>query len=146
MDKNQIEINRKKIGKRLKQIRKALNYTQQQFARKLGIPRTNLIRYEKGETIPKADVLSKLFLEIGVNPYYLLKGELPIFITPNISHQYEDSQFEEWINLYFENPNLAKLVLKIAKINKEVKKEVEKLVKVGIPYEKALLYSILEKL
>ena len=46
------------MNERLKQIRKALDLTQQEFADKLGIARGNIAAYEVGKNLPSDAVIS----------------------------------------------------------------------------------------
>lgn len=51
---------------------------QEDFAARLGIGRTTLIRYESGERVPDAALLSMLVREFGVDAsWLLLGGEVP---------------------------------------------------------------------
>ena len=60
---------------RIKQVRKANNLTQQEFADRLGIPRSNVGGYETGARAP-ADAAVKLICKtFGVNETWLRTGE-----------------------------------------------------------------------
>lgn len=68
------------IGNRLKQVRKALNLTQKQFAEKLGIVHQYLSRYETDQ----ADIPDKIKIklhEMKINVIWLLVNEGDMFRT-----------------------------------------------------------------
>lgn len=48
--------------------------TQREFAKRLGVGRTTLIRYESGERIPDAMFLQMLILKFKIDPSWLLLG------------------------------------------------------------------------
>ncbi len=54
------EFDKYEFGKKLKTFRKSQGLTQNEFADKLGIERSNISRYENGDTLPSIEV----FLEI----------------------------------------------------------------------------------
>ena len=47
---NKIEINREKLGERIKQARKSINYTQEKLANKLNTTHSVISAYESGKT------------------------------------------------------------------------------------------------
>jgi len=56
-----MNINKKNAGRRIKKIRVIdLDLNQKQFAKKLGITQPMVSKYEKGETIPPAQILLKI--------------------------------------------------------------------------------------
>lgn len=53
-----MNINKKNAGRRIKKIRVIdLDLNQKEFAKKLGITQPMVSKYEKGETIPPAQIL-----------------------------------------------------------------------------------------
>lgn len=48
------------FGKRVKELRKERNYTQEKFSELIGIETRNLIKIEKGETFPRVQTLDKI--------------------------------------------------------------------------------------
>ncbi len=56
-----MNINKKNAGRRIKKIRVIdLDLNQKQFAKKLGITQPMISRYEKGETVPPAQILLRI--------------------------------------------------------------------------------------
>ena len=72
------------MDERLKQIRKALDLTQQEFADKLGIARGNISAYEVGKNLPSDAVISlicKIYFSKGkVNEDWLRTGAGEMFL------------------------------------------------------------------
>lgn len=69
---------------RIKNLRKALNLTQQEFADRLNIGRGTLANYEVGRNEPIDAVISLICHEFGVNEGWLRTGEGAMFTkTPN---------------------------------------------------------------
>jgi transcriptional regulator with XRE-family HTH domain len=74
----------KEIGKRIKNIRAALNLTQKSFSEKLNISKSSFSEIESGKYKPGLDIIVKLTKEFDVNLYYILLGEGDMFITPDL--------------------------------------------------------------
>jgi transcriptional regulator with XRE-family HTH domain len=53
--------------------RKNSKLTQKQLAKKVGISNLKISRYERGETVPKADILKRIAMELNVTMEYLLE-------------------------------------------------------------------------
>lgn len=77
--------NRKKIGERLKQVRKALGLMQKDIAGKFGIGRTQMTNIEKGKTIP-AYLLHWLHLEHNVSIDWIFSGTGEMFVKKSKYH------------------------------------------------------------
>ncbi|MDY2655829.1 MAG: helix-turn-helix transcriptional regulator [Candidatus Limiplasma sp.] len=65
---------------RIKDIRKALDMTQTEFAQRIGIKQNSLANIEIGRRNASNQVVISICREFGVNQDYLLKGEEPMFI------------------------------------------------------------------
>lgn len=63
------------LGTRLKQLRKDKNITQQQLAELIGVSKTSIIYWEKGDNLPKHDSLISLSKILGVSSTYLMQGK-----------------------------------------------------------------------
>jgi transcriptional regulator with XRE-family HTH domain len=63
----------KVVGRRLRQLR-GFDVTQADFARKLGISRSQLSKYERGVAAPPADVLIRLKEMLRISLDWLLTG------------------------------------------------------------------------
>ena len=67
------------MHERIKELRKALDLTQQEFADKLGIKRGTLANYEIGRNPPIDAVISLLCREFRVNESWLRTGQGEMF-------------------------------------------------------------------
>lgn len=63
------------FGKRLKELRKEKNYTQEQFAELINIDTRNLIKIENAQTFPRVQTLEKILevLEVGVSDIFTVE-------------------------------------------------------------------------
>ena len=68
------------INIRMKDLRKTLNLTQQEFAGKLGVARNNIAGYETNTRNPSDAVIALICREFNVNKDWLLTGEGDMFI------------------------------------------------------------------
>lgn len=72
------------IHKRIKELRLALNLTQEQFASRLLIKRCTIANYEIGRNIPSDSVKSLIYREFSVSQDWLERGLGPMF-SPDLS-------------------------------------------------------------
>lgn len=70
------------MNERIKQLRKTLGLTQQEFAERIGITRNAVANYETGRNEPIGSVLNLIFNEYNVNPDWLRNGSGEMFIEP----------------------------------------------------------------
>lgn len=70
---------RKEIGMRMRKLRKALGYTQEQMVSYFDIGRANYSRIEKGEIFPGAAILNTLKIEFDVSLDWLIANEGQMF-------------------------------------------------------------------
>jgi transcriptional regulator with XRE-family HTH domain len=70
---------RKEIGMRMRKLRKALGYTQEQMVSYFDIGRANYSRIEKGEIFPGAAILNTLKIEFDVSLDWLITDEGQMF-------------------------------------------------------------------
>lgn len=61
---------------RLKKLRKEKGLTQQELADKIGVTKLTILRWEKGDRVPKSDKAQQLADYFGVSVGYLLGFEL----------------------------------------------------------------------
>ena len=78
-------------GKRLKNIRQALNLTQAEFGARLNISKQFYSNIETDRTLLNNEKLVLLFKDYNVNLNYLLGGALPMF---NDNKNLYDDDFE----------------------------------------------------
>lgn len=81
------------MNSRIKELRKNLNLTQQEFANRLGVNRNNIAGYETGTRNPSDGVISLICREFNVNENWLRNGNGEIFIEKS-----RDAQIEEFID------------------------------------------------
>lgn len=67
------------MNERIKNVRKELNLTQQQFADRLGIARNNIAGYETSKRCPSDAVISLICRVFGVNELWLRNGDGEMF-------------------------------------------------------------------
>lgn len=85
------------IGNRIKTARKHLHLTQEAFAIKCEISRSNLSRYEKGLVEPPFSFLHNLAKAFGINTRWLLMGEGEMFAQAPLSSGINASALEQLI-------------------------------------------------
>ena len=73
------------IGKRIKQIRKALNQTQEDFGKSIGMSKASLSEVETGKYKAGIELLEKLVKKYNVNLHFVITGEGDMFIPPTAS-------------------------------------------------------------
>lgn len=68
------------IGERIKELRKALDLTQQEFATKIGTTRNNIAGYETGRREPSAAAINLIIAKLNVAETWLRTGEGEMFV------------------------------------------------------------------
>lgn len=68
------------MNKRIKQLRQALGYTQQEFADHLGIKRNTVSQYEIGRNKPIDSIINFICKEFNVNSDWLINGNGDMFL------------------------------------------------------------------
>ena len=63
------------MNERLRQLRRSLNLTQQEFADKIGSKRNTIAKYETNANTPSAAVISLICREFNVNEEWLRTGK-----------------------------------------------------------------------
>ena len=62
------------MNNRIKQLRKKLNLTQQEFANRLGLKRNSVANYETGRNTPIDPIITSICREFNVNEDWLRNG------------------------------------------------------------------------
>lgn len=75
------------MKERIKELRKSLGITQQEFADKLGLKRNTIATYEIGKAVPSDRVVSDLCNKYNVNEEWLRTGEGEMFVSLNRTQQ-----------------------------------------------------------
>lgn len=83
------------IGKRIKQIRDTLRRNPTQFSSEIGVPRTTLLGWEGGKTVPIETIpkLTRVYPQINLD--WLIYGSGPMFLEnqqPNAAHAIFDDK------------------------------------------------------
>ena len=63
------------MNERIKKIRKTLNLTQQEFAKRIGLSQNVLTNYESGRRNPSSSVINNICKTFHVNEEWLRSGE-----------------------------------------------------------------------
>ena len=89
-EKKRKEGLKKKIGLRMRKIRKTLGFTQEKMVSYFNIGRANYSRIEKGEVQPNADVLNRLRTQFGVSLDWLIAGSGKMFVQGPVQKSQTD--------------------------------------------------------
>ena len=102
------ETDNEKFAERLRELRKKSGHSQKEFAELVGLHQVQYGRYERGDSRPYADTLTKIADALGVSTDYLLEG-----------------QAEDAIIADMQDKELLKLFTEIEKLDPEVKEKVK---------------------
>lgn len=69
------------MDERIKELRKVLKLTQQEFADRILVDRSTITGYETGKAIPGNAMISLICREFGVSRVWLLSGEGEMFVS-----------------------------------------------------------------
>lgn len=115
------------VGERIKQRRKELGYNADYLASKLGVSRSTIFRYEKGEIekLP-TEVLEKLAISLNTTPGYLMGWtEKPQDKLLNIYNQLDSKKQDEVYNFAkFKLNEQNKEIFTIAAHSDDLNKEI----------------------
>lgn len=76
-ESDDVELKPTSFGERLRQIRKELGETQDEFAARIGTSKQVLSRYEVGQRIPKISLVEKYAKSLNVSVDYLMGRDAP---------------------------------------------------------------------
>ncbi|MEG2116613.1 MAG: helix-turn-helix transcriptional regulator [Clostridia bacterium] len=116
------------IGKRIANLRKDKNISQEDLGEALSVSRQSVSRWESDTNIPEVDKLIELGKFFNVSLAYILNGE-EFHKTDEESNSDSDFDVEEVkqiLNAFVEESNKMKIVAEETRIQKE--KEIEKIV------------------
>ena len=111
----------------MKELRKALNMTQQEFANKLHIKRTNIGNYESGVSSPTDSVIALICREFGVSESWLRNGEGEMFIPMTLDE--EIASFIGGIQADIEPTFQKRFISALAKLSPEEWKTIENIMR-----------------
>ena len=81
------ERRRSEMNERIKELRKELKLTQQEFADRIGIKRNTIANYESGRNEPVDSVISLICKQFNVDENWLRTGEGEMFIKQTRDEQ-----------------------------------------------------------
>ena len=106
------------MHERIKEIRKALNLTQDEFAEKIGLARNSIANYEGGRRNPNDAVIKLICREFNVDYFWLTEGigemftEIPETLIDNIALEYKLSDsYKAILQAFLEVPDEQKEVI-----------------------------------
>ena len=112
---------------RLKELRKALNLTQQKFADKLGVKQNTIAQYEMGRNDPSDAVIISICREFGVSENWLRNGEGEMFIPMTLDE--EIASFIDGIQADIEPTFQKRFISALAKLSPDDWKVIERITK-----------------
>lgn len=84
---------KKEIGTRMRQVRKALGFTQNKIVSYFEIGRANYSRIEKGEIFPGAVILSRISTQFNVSLDWMITGVGDMFVEDPSDLENQDPNF-----------------------------------------------------
>lgn len=119
------------IGKRLRELRKGLNLTQKEFAKKLAIDYTYVGKIERSEQNPSLKILQRISDRLNIDiEYFFSKKPLEYYIERKNSKDKDKQILELLSNLNEVDKNflveIIKLLNKYNKLKSEVKYGISK--------------------
>ena len=115
------------MKERIKELRKALKMTQQEFADRLHIKRTNIGNYESGVSSPTDSVIALICREFGVSENWLRYGEGEMFIPMTLDE--EIASFIGGIQADIEPTFQKRFISALAKFSPDDWKVIERFIK-----------------
>ena len=112
---------------RLKELRRALNLTQQKFADKLGVKQNTVAQYEMGRNDPSDAVIISICREFNVSEAWLRNGEGEMFIPMTLDE--EIASFIGGIQADIEPTFKKRFVSALAKLSPEEWKTIEHIIR-----------------
>lgn len=115
------------MKERIKELRKALKMTQQEFADRLHIKRTNIGNYESGVSSPTDSVIALICREFGVSENWIRYGEGEMFIPMTLDE--EIASFIGGIQADIEPTFQKRFISALAKLSPDDWKVIERFIK-----------------
>ena len=106
------------MNERIKDLRKFLKLTQDDFAEKLGLARNSIASYESGRRTPNDAIIKLICREFNVDYFWLTEGigemftEIPESLIDNIALEYNLSDsYKAILQAFLEVPDEQKEVI-----------------------------------
>ena len=113
------------MGERIKELRKALKMTQQEFADRLNIQRGSIASYETGRISPSNAAISLICKELNVSEDWLRNGEGDMFIP--ITRDEEIASFIGSVQADVDDTFKKRFISALAKLSTEEWRAIEHL-------------------
>ena len=113
------------MGERIKELRKSLKMTQQEFADRLNIQRGSIASYETGRISPSNATISLICKELNVSEDWLRNGEGDMYIP--ITRDEEIASFIGGVQSDVEDTFKKRFISALAKLSTEEWKAIEHL-------------------
>ncbi len=94
------------MNERIKELRKTLGFTQQEFADRIGVKRNTVATYEMGRSMPSDSAISLICREFSVSEDWLRNGNGDMFKPRS-----RNKELFEYFNQIVENPSGIQLKL-----------------------------------
>lgn len=114
------------MGERIKELRKSLKMTQQEFADRLNIQRGSIASYETGRISPSNATISLICKELNVSEDWLRNGEGDMFIP--ITRDEEIASFIGSVQADVDDTFKKRFISALAKLSTEEWKAIEHLI------------------
>lgn len=114
------------MKERIKSIRKALGFTQQEFADKLNIRRGSIASYEVGRISPSNATIALICREFNVSENWLRYGKGDMFIP--MTRDEEIDSFVKSVHANVDGTFKKKFISALAKLSTEEWKAIEHLI------------------
>ena len=105
------------MGERIKELRKSLKMTQQEFADRLNIQRGSIASYETGRISPSNAAISLICKELNVSEDWLRNGEGDMFIP--ITRDEEIASFIGGVQADVDDTFKKRLIAVLAKLDEK---------------------------
>lgn len=113
------------MGERIKELRKALKMTQQEFADRLNVQRGSIASYETGRISPSNAAISLICKELNVSEDWLRNGEGDMFIP--ITRDEEIASFIGSVQADVDDTFKKRFISALAKLSTEEWRAIEHL-------------------
>ena len=113
------------MGERIKELRKALKMTQQEFADRLNVQRGSIASYETGRISPSIAAISLICKELNVSEDWLRNGEGDMFIP--ITRDEEIASFIGSVQADVDDTFKKRFISALAKLSTEEWRAIEHL-------------------
>lgn len=118
------------MGERIKELRKALKMTQQEFADRLNVQRGSIASYETGRISPSNAAISLICKELNVSEDWLRNGEGDMFIP--MTRDEEIASFIGSVQADVDDTFKKRFIFALAKLSTEEWKAIEHLMETTI--------------